>query len=70
MRVEVEVMPSKDQFAEKHKPATGHKVIVGGTEKYRWVCTCGATRDLPVNSGLWLGVKIQWEKHYKEIMGA
>lgn len=61
-------MPKPKEFTDKHKPS-GHKVIVQGVEKYRWICSCGATRDLPMNSGIWLGVKIQWQKHYKEVIG-
>jgi len=66
--MEVEVVSNKKDFTKNHKP-TGYKVIVEGVEKYRWTCSCGATRDLPMNSGIWLGVKIQWQKHYKEVIG-
>ena len=60
--MEVEVVSSKKDFTKKHKPS-GHKDIVQGVEKYRWICSCGATLDLPMNSGILLGVKIQWQKH-------
>ena len=61
-------MPGKEEFLQKHRPS-GHKITIDGLEKYRWICSCGATRDLPMNSGIWLGVKIQWQNHYREVTG-
>jgi len=61
-------MANREEFVQKHRPS-GHKVFVQGLEKYRWVFSCGATRDLTMNSDIWLGVKIQWHKHYKEVFG-
>lgn len=60
-------MDKNEEFFKKHE-TSGYKTEVDGREVYRWVCSCGVTRDLPLNSGIWLGVKIQWHKHISELM--
>lgn len=54
-------------YERNHKTST--KVIErGGKQFLLWACTCGAQKELPFNSGIYIGARIESEKHYNEVM--
>ena len=58
-----------EKFNKKHTDS-GRTVEVDGKKMYEWNCSCGATKLLRLNSGIPLGLKIQWQNHYTEIMNS
>lgn len=53
-------------YSKFHK--TSSRVIEkAGKPILLWSCTCGATKELPVNPGIYIGVRVESEKHYKAV---
>lgn len=54
-------------FNKKHKDS-GKSIEIDGKRMYQWSCSCGASEILSHNSGLPLGLKVQWRKHFEELL--
>ena len=59
---------SKDwiKFNKLHKDS-GSTIEVDGTKMYQWSCSCGASKLIKLNSGIPLGLKVQWRNHFDEL---
>jgi hypothetical protein len=56
-------------FNKKHH--TQGKVVLRGTQKiFMWSCSCGVFKELPFNSAIYLGARIESEKHFNEVMSS
>jgi hypothetical protein len=56
-------------FNKKHH--TQGKVVLRGTQKiFMWSCSCGDFKELPFNSAIYLGARIESEKHFNEVMSS
>ena len=64
-------MPSKNQgskdFNKNHK-FLGKVIEKSGKQIFLWSCSCGASKELPYNSGIYIGARVESEKHYEEVM--
>lgn len=59
--------PEWVKFNKEHKDS-GDSIEVDGKRMYQWRCSCGASRLMNLNSGLPLGLKVQWWKHFDEVL--
>ena len=60
-------MSDWEKFNKVHKDS-GHVVNIEGKPMYQWSCSCGSNKLLNFNSGIPLGLKIQWRTHFKEVL--
>lgn len=55
------------KFNKAHKDS-GQAVNIEGKPMYQWSCSCGSNKLLRMNSGIPLGLKIQWRSHFEEVV--